>query len=328
MENMKTKRSLYRKAKKGYYHLCTDGWKEGKLFHTNHQFAYGMTVMGLATLLLEIKIYAFTLMPNHIHILLSGSGDQCVRLFSYLRRKLGDRLKEDGCPPLPENYGYQLIPVEDEEQMRANYLYLFRNPYEKGWTIPEGYRWGSCWLHYSMSPSVIRGARADTLTGRDLKRLTRSEQAIPGQWEFHPELGLLPISFVETALFTKLFPSVKVYATKLIKDYESFVHVASRLGEDIIWSQAELADIVSMLCTRHFQGRSVDALRADEKSRLAGWLQSDFHLSAGQIAQWVCMPEKTVRQWLASKEATSLAFRPGGRPPALPACGPAGDPGR
>ena len=155
-----------------------------------------MTVMGLATLLLEIKIYAFTLMPNHIHILLSGSGDQCVRLFSYLRRKLGDRLKEDGCPPLPENYGYQLIPVEDEEQMRANYLYLFRNPYEKGWTIPEGYRWGSCWLHYSMYPSVIRGARADTLTGRDLKRLTRSEQAIPGQWEFHPELGLLPISFV------------------------------------------------------------------------------------------------------------------------------------
>ena len=309
MGNMRTNRSLYRTEKKGYYHLCTDGWKDGKLFHTPGQFSYGMTVMGVATLILDIKIYAFTLMPNHIHVLLSGSGDQCVRLFSYLRRKLTDRLKEDGNPPLPEDYGYKLIPIEDEQQMRANYLYLFRNPYEKGWTTPEGYPWGTCWLHYSTLAPLIRGERADTLSGRALKRLTRSELAIPGHWEFHPELGLLPASFIETELFTKLFPNVKYSYTRLIKDYEAFVHVASTLDEEVTFSREETADMVTTLLTRRFQGRSLDTLSSDEKSRLALWLQSDYHLSAGQIGQCIHMPEKTVRQWLGSKEATSSAFR-------------------
>ncbi len=72
----------------GYYHFCTDGLLSGKLFYNDAQFAYGMILIGLLTLQFNLKIYGFVLMSNHIHIILSGTGDECVKAFDYLRKKL------------------------------------------------------------------------------------------------------------------------------------------------------------------------------------------------------------------------------------------------
>lgn len=307
MENMKAKRAVYRTWKKGYYHLCTDGWKEGVLFHTLEQWSYGMTIMGLAALRYKVTVYAFTLMPNHIHILLSGDGRQCADVFSYLRRKLSLRLKTDGYPMVPEQYGYKLIPVTNEDQMRVNYLYLFRNAYEKAWAVPAGYPWSSCWLCHSMLASHITGKRADTMSKRELERITGSDMAIPGHWEFHPSLGLLPSSFVSTDLFNRLFPTVKAYETRLVKDYEAFVRMASSLDESLSLSVEETKDIVSALLRDHFEGKPAGSLTPDEKSRLARMLQSDYQFTAGQIAQGLALPEKLVRQLLGAKEFRRVA---------------------
>ena len=81
-------REQYSELKYGYYHLSTDGWKDGFLFHSRPQYAFGMTVIGLLTLMFKVKVYAFTLMPNHVHIILSGTGADCLKAFDYLKLKL------------------------------------------------------------------------------------------------------------------------------------------------------------------------------------------------------------------------------------------------
>ena len=88
MTRKRSERDHIHSLKKGYYHLSTDGWGEGFLFHNSEQYAYGMTVTGLLTLLFEITIYDFTLMPNHVHILLSGTGSSCLAAFDYLKQKV------------------------------------------------------------------------------------------------------------------------------------------------------------------------------------------------------------------------------------------------
>ena len=66
----------YRSLPKGYYHLCTDGWKDGKLFHTDEQYANGMNTMALIKVKYQVRIYAFELMKNHMHSILAGTGEQ------------------------------------------------------------------------------------------------------------------------------------------------------------------------------------------------------------------------------------------------------------
>ncbi len=57
----------------GYYHLCTDGLKGTLLFNNPAEYAFGMLMIGLLSIKFSISVYAFVLMPNHIHIILSLS---------------------------------------------------------------------------------------------------------------------------------------------------------------------------------------------------------------------------------------------------------------
>lgn len=76
------KRDEYKDLPKGYYHLSTDGKWKGIIFHTPELYAYGMILMGLVTLHYAVDIYAFTLMENHIHIVLSGTGSIAGKFFT------------------------------------------------------------------------------------------------------------------------------------------------------------------------------------------------------------------------------------------------------
>ena len=66
MKTYRKPRNEYRSMGNGYYHFCTDGWKEGNIFNTVAQYAYGMVLIGLISIKYAIVIYDFTLMPNHI----------------------------------------------------------------------------------------------------------------------------------------------------------------------------------------------------------------------------------------------------------------------
>ena len=161
MKTYRKSREEYRTLGKGYYHFCTDGWKEGNIFNTIAQYAYGMVLIGLISLKYSIVIYDFTLMPNHIHIIMSGTGEAALEAFGYLKRKLNKMLEADGYRPLPEEYSFRLEPVKDKDQMRALILYIARNHYEKLFAVPGGWPWCSTYLHYSVLGSLLEGKKAN-----------------------------------------------------------------------------------------------------------------------------------------------------------------------
>ena len=302
MKTLIKNRKDYQSWKKGYYHLSSDGWQEGKLFNNEQQFAFGMTLMGLITLRFEIVIYDFTLMDNHFHILMSGKGADCVGVFDYLKKKLSARLIRDGFPPLPEDYGFKLTPVKDEEQMRINFLYLDRNPFERGLCVPVGYPWGSAYLHYSELGECLEGVPASSLSGRKMELLTGSRTPVPGHWKFNPQLGLLPESFVDNSLFERLFSGPKDYQTRLVKESEAFVKLGASIDDIPVFSQLEMNDIAEMLARELFPGKRLRTLSQEEKGRLCLPLEERYLFTPTQIAETLSLPEYLVKQLLSSKD--------------------------
>lgn len=295
-------RTEYQSYKSGYYHLVTNGWHKGKLFHNAAQFAYGMIIMGLLTLRFGVVIYAFTLMDNHIHIILSGTGEECVKAFDYLRKKISARLVKDGYSPLPADYGFKLVPIENEEQMRSLFIYVARNAYERQLCIPGGYPWGSDYMHYSLFKVYLTGVPASSLSKRELERLTCSDISIPNYWQFHPELGLLPTSFVNESLFNRLFNGPKDYECRLVKDYESFVQIAESVGESTEFSEGEINEIVYGLVHDMYPGKRLSQLSGDEKGRIVVQLNLRYRLTATQCAFALRIPERIAAQFLRSKD--------------------------
>lgn len=292
----------YKDRPKGYYHLSTDGMWGGIIFHTPELFAYGMTLMGLITLRFPLRMYDFILMENHIHMLLSGTGLACTEAFHYIVRKMNLRLRKAGFPPLPEDYGFKLVPVEDKEQLAKVFVYIDRNTHEKQLCVPGGYPWGAAMLHHSLWGSMIKGVRADALSKRDLIRFTGSRISIPGNWEFHPVLGLLPRCFIHNKKFLELFPTPKEYDARLVKEYEAFVHVADSVGEIIEFSNEEAYSIVNNLLRGCFEARKVAQLNNEEKGRLVVMLGNNYHLESQQIATVLHLQEYLVKQILNAKD--------------------------
>ena len=301
MRNYK-KREEYGEKGKGYYHFCTDGLKTGKLFYTPAQFAFGMILIGLLTIKYDLKVYAFVLMPNHIHIILSGTGENCVKAFDYLRKKISARLREDGYYPLPDEYDFVLLDIKDQNQMRGEIAYVLRNPLEKNYSTPEGYKWGSGWIYHSSIKDAVSGKKVDEMSGREVWRVTSTRDNLPGNWIFNPDLGLLPGSFVDTALVYKLFPTAKDLEVAMVKDYESYVRIAKTLNDEIEYSKQELKGIVEQVLQSHFDGQSLDEMTLDSKYRLAAILSGKYNLTSLQISQSIILKETIVRQVLNSKD--------------------------
>lgn len=213
-------REAYRALGNGYYHFCTNGLKGSDLFNDAKEYAFGMILMGLISIKFSVSIYAFTLMPNHIHIILSGTGTNCLRAFDYLKRKLSARLKRDGQKPLPEDYWFLLTPIDNQEQMKNEIIYVLRNPLEKGVAMAGGYLWSSGWLYYSgIGDLLLETTPTGIPSTRTLRKLIGGDETIPKQWRFHPYLGLHPGCFVDTTLVLKLFPDAKDLQIALVKDY-------------------------------------------------------------------------------------------------------------
>ena len=184
-ERMK-RRAKYRTWKKGYYHLCTDG-KKNILCHDD----------------------AYEVMRSHTHLLLSGRGTDCVDAFDYLKYRASRKLREDGHPPLPKDYDFRLVPIEDEDQMRRNIVYMDRNAFEVQAVIPGGYLWGSSMMFYSQVPNLFDAVRAGDLSKRELWRIMGTRIPVPDDYLIHLPTGMvLPQSFVDGKVFYRVLSTV------------------------------------------------------------------------------------------------------------------------
>lgn len=302
MNERMNRRAKYRTWKKGYYHLCTDG-KKYTLCHDDAEYANLVNTIAVLPQKYPVKVHSYEVMRSHVHLLLSGRGSDCVDAFDYLKYRASRKLREDGHLPLPKNYDFRLIPIEDEEQMRRNIVYMDRNAFEVQAVIPGGYLWGSSMMFYSQIPNLFGIVRAGDLSVRKLWKILGTRIAVPDDYLIHLPTGMvLPHSFVDTKVFYKVFPTPRQYQTALVKDFEGYVMVADQLGETIRFTREEADMIIEQTLQRNYQCDKPDQLTSDERFRLASTLQKKYRLPVEQLAAGLLLPVKMLAQALRSKQ--------------------------
>ena len=297
MDERKKRRKEYRTWKKGYYHLCTDGWKEGLLFHDQGEYVNAVNSISLLDLKYPVKVHFYEVMRSHLHLIISGLGTHCVESFDYLKKRVGRRLRKDGRPPLPPDYDFRLIPIDNEDQMRDNLVYVAMNASKAMDILPGGYLWGSALMVYSDLPRLFETVRAGDLSDRQLERILGTHLPIPPDRLIHPGLGMvLPQSFVDIGVFYRQFPKAKEYLIRLVKDHEAYIRIAKLTGEDVFFSLEEAVDIVQQELDK--LNLSLDKMSADDRCRLAVELNRKYQLKADVLSNALLVPERIIAQKL------------------------------
>ena len=128
-----------------YFHICSDGTKIDWLFKDDSDFISGINRIGLCTLLSKVEIYAYTMMDNHIHILLSGTMSMCKEFIikyklltgKWIRNKYGGNFDS-------RNFIIKAIRVSSPEYLLNVLAYIDRNIINTNYPfLPSEYPWGS-----------------------------------------------------------------------------------------------------------------------------------------------------------------------------------------
>lgn len=286
----------------GNYHLCFERLEARSMFHSKEDNRLGMASIALAHLKFGLGVYVFELMLNHLHAIVRGTGEQCARSFSFIKRRISEQLVKNGYPPLPDDYGFKLIPIPDDEALKAQILYSLRNPYEKNLCIPGGHLWGSGYLIFNELGDQIRGKKVSQMHVAEVRRLIGSNEKLPDDWEIHPELGVLPRNFVMVEEVEKLFSSPKEYLTRLVKEYEAVVKIARTLDEEVDFSDTEVRDIVNAELRNSYPGRLYKNISPEEKCKVAVRLNEMMGLTVPQLSKALYLSELTISQALRSKD--------------------------
>ena len=277
----------YRTWPKWYYHLTFNSLETGQLFNDDKEYANGMNSIALGQHIWGLTIVAFTLMVNHCHILVCGSGEDLVSFFSFMKCRINDRLRKDGYPSLPEGYGFHLGKVADERQMADTIIYIARNPLKACPDVAAGgYPWGSTHLIFNKIGNLTDNKKLGLLSGRQQSRLLESKHHLPDNYTFNEKLGyVLPESFVFTKKAEQVLKTSWRFTSGLIKNVDSNLKISEGIGEMIVWSEEEVNEIIYQKAKELFNAGSVKDLGADDRCRIAVILKRKYRVDTKRIAR-------------------------------------------
>lgn len=288
-----------------YWHICTRGLEKEVIFKSGEDFVYGMNGVAVFSLIYGLKILAFCLMDNHVHFVVKGSRDVCLRFIRYYKRRLSvlaDMTVADEC----------LKEIGDEEYLRRAIAYVLRNPMSAGLNVlPVTYRWGSGALYFNSMYSSLEMSPVSDVSKRMLRKILASRVELPETYRLTREMYVDPACYVcykeVEALFR--YPARMMFYLSRNEDME--MELESGLLDRHRYGDKELHGAVERMCREMFRSDSPDSLCVEDRYRLAAGLRKKYGLSISQLARLTMTDRKIL--------ASVLLKHP---PKPLPECNP------
>ena len=268
-----------------FWHLCTDGTKMQNIFTSKTEFETGMNLLAVSACRNpDVRIVAFELMSNHIHNILCGHKDACLRLFEDYKGRMKRVFKRAGRIIDWDRFTADLIPIEDLRALRNEIIYVHRNAYvsQSSYT-PYNYPWGSGIACFNPTVRSIPAVCFNELT-YDNRRALAHVRDISGldSLKFHGERVHIP-SFCNVDLAESFFNDPRSYFNSLTKNVEAFSEIASRLKDSVFLTDDELYSAAAKYSAEEFNVRQLSVLSPEQRIKTAKELHFKYNATNQQL---------------------------------------------
>ena len=141
------------------HHVVQRGHNKNAVFVYDGDYAYYLDTLANWAPQLQVKVYAWCLMTNHVHLLLDPGDD--IKSIGLLMKRLAGRQtrfvnKQENRTGSLWNGRYKMSIVDSDEYFLRCCRYIELNPVKAKMMIrPADYRWSSYRENAGLSPSVI-----------------------------------------------------------------------------------------------------------------------------------------------------------------------------
>lgn len=269
---------------RGCYHFSSSHQETRRLFRSKKDFIIGINTLALLLPGSGVKIIAYCLMDNHIHILLSGRLDDCLDYYDRVIHRLSQMLRAvHGFSGVLRRKDLDIVAVMSDTQMKREICYIHRNPYKARIASPDAYLWSSADVYFKTS--LPSGAQVRDLSVERRRELFQTKMLIPDTYEYL-DGRILNTSFVSFSEASARFTSSVEYFDLLRKySLEAEVEEQHGIHETVTFSDAELQERIKDVCVNEFHRKSILSLDRKELLRLARIVSFRFGAGQAQLAR-------------------------------------------
>jgi len=271
-------------GREGIFMFTSDHQLRQLIFRTASDFSYGVNTLAIGTLKFKVRILCYTLMGNHLHLLVMGCYEECLAYFRWVLLRLAQVLKTRyGISGLLKANTADVQYVVDSQMLLNEVAYLLRNAFKAHIDSPYSYPWASFEVYFNPYLEKIRG---ECFPSTDVaKRILGTHAEIPMHWE-HLQGRIMNKCFVDYRTVERRIGSSLVLFDRIRRfNLESIVAQAHGVEEQLTFTDSEMQEKILVLCRNEWHVESPHQLNRKDLLQLARSLAYRFASPGKQISR-------------------------------------------
>lgn len=269
-----------------FWHLYTDGTRMENIFLNDKDFKAGISILAatMHTVKPDVRLVTFVLMKNHLHLILCGRKEHCLRLFEILKDKFRRVFKKTERSIDWSRFMAELIPIDSLKALRNEIVYVHRNQFVASPEhTPFNYPWSGGYAYFSPMIKEIPTYEICSLSIDAQRRLTHSKDIGPMRGlRVAGETIYIP-SFCDIRLGESMFTDARSYFLSLTRNSEAFSMIAARLKDRVFLTDDEIYAAATSLALKEYDTRQITLLNPGQRIKLAKDLHFRYNASVQQL---------------------------------------------
>jgi len=275
-----------------YYHCATKGFDHSILFLNNREYIAGMNRIGICLSLLQnenVIVIAFCLMDNHVHFILYGTRETCLKWMALYQRltMIWQGKHRDGAP-VDELWEYDAWQIYDSDDLKKKIAYVLRNPtVARMGFVPGGYRWSSAPLIFADTAAEFYGGRKiGDLSIYESRKLFETRAILPKDWIVLPDNMIWPGCYTDAKRVEKLFGHPRALLFFLSQNVETDINQEMYQGS-LSLPDADVIRMAQKTAEGLFGTQEISALDLPSRIQLCKMIKKQSGGSLKQLARIV-----------------------------------------
>lgn len=281
-----------------YWHLYTDGTRMQNIFCCEEDFKIGMWCLAASLhLCKDVRALTFELMTNHIHLILSGTQNDCTKVYELFAGRLKNIFAKTDRAIDWSQFKMEIIPIETLQALRNEIIYVNRNAFVANPTYtPYSYPWGGGCAYFNLWHQHLKMSRLAEMAVLRQRELLHTRYVAP--FSNLIEVGTMPFipSFCDIRLGERMFRDARSYFNSLTRNAETFSQIASRLKDAIFMTDEELYFALCSHINKEYSIKTPSELSAQQKIDTARYMHFSYNASNQQLRRMLRMNQTILEE--------------------------------
>ena len=274
-----------------YWHVYTDGTKMQNIFCCEEDFIVGMWCLASALHLCKpVRALTFELMGNHVHLILAGQREECIKAFDLFAARLRQAFPKRQRVIDWSKFKMDILPIESLQALRNEIIYANRNAFVANPSYtPDSYPWGGGCAYFCPWMKHLTTTPLGELPILTQRALLHTKKIAPFKdLKVIDSIPFIP-SFCDIKLGESMYRDARSYFNSLTRNAEAFSQIASRLKDAIFLTDEELYSVICSYINKEYSVKTPAQLSGQQKIDTARHMHFGYNASNQQLRRMLRM---------------------------------------